>query len=127
MDLSQFPSKSSATKGAKMQLRHPVTGDELPGFVLTVAGADSHQFVAAKHEEAKKRMEAAGEKPSMDDIELGAKRVLAACVIDWGSVTLNGKAPTDNLAVLIEYPWIAEQIDAFVGRRANFIPTAQKV
>lgn len=125
MDLNQLPSKSSATKGAKLQLRHPVTSDDLPGYVITVAGMDSQQFATAKHEEAKTRMEKAGEKPSIDEIELSAKRVLAACVIDWGSVTLNGKAPTDNLSVLIEYPWIAEQIDAFIGRRANFTPSAQ--
>ena len=125
MDLNQLPSKSSATKGAKLQLRNPVTGEELPGFVITVAGMDSQQFASAKHEEAKTRMDKASEKPTIDEIELSAKRVLAACVIDWGNVTLNGKAPTDNLAVLIEYPWIAEQIDAFIGRRANFTPSVQ--
>ena len=125
MDLNQLPSKSSATKGAKLQLKHPVTGDDLPGYVVIVAGMDSQQFAAAKHEEAKVRMDKASEKPTIEEIEQSAKRVLAACIIDWGSVTLNGKAPTDNLAVLIEYPWIAEQIDAFVGRRANFTPSAQ--
>jgi hypothetical protein len=127
MDLSQLPSKSSASKGASLQLLHPVTGEELPGFVLTVAGVDSKQFIGAKHAEAQKRMEKQADRPTLEDIELGAKRVLAACVIDWGKVTINGEKPTDNLEVLIEYPWIAEQIDSFIGRRANFTPSAQKV
>jgi hypothetical protein len=117
MEVSNLNTKQAANRGAKLTLRHPVTNEAIDTIV--VAGMESDAFRKAKHEMAQRRMDAGG-KVSVEQVEADSIKLLAACVISWGDLTINGVTPTDSAAVLTEYSWIREQVDAFVANRANF-------
>ena len=121
MDISSLNTKQACNKGAKLTLKHPVTGDDLDSIV--VAGMESDAFRKAKHEMAQRRIDNQG-KISIQQVEEDAIKLLASCVISWGDLTISGMTPTDSFAVLSEYSWIREQVDAFVSNRANFLTGA---
>ena len=116
---SLLPSRTTANRGAPLNLVNPVTGQPIPDGEILVAGFDSDAFREAKNAEAQRRVDA-GEKPALADIEEGALRISAALILDWRKVKINGKTPTDNVAALREFPTIKEQVEAFAANRANF-------
>ena len=121
MDIANLNTKQASNKGAALTLKHPVTGENLDTIIL--AGMESDAFRKAKHEMAQRRIDAQG-KVSVAEVEADAVKLLASCVISWGDLTINGVTPTDSAAVLTEYSWIREQVDAFVSNRANFLQSA---
>jgi len=51
--------------------------------------------------------------------------------LDWSGIEENGVKVDFSFAnavnLLTDYPWLFEQLDMFIGDRANFLPSAGQV
>jgi hypothetical protein len=56
--------------------------------------------------------------------------IIAKMINGWEGISVNGKPFKYNeknaLKLVVEYPWIAEQVDRFCGNRANFFKGSSK-
>jgi hypothetical protein len=130
MDLSSLDTVAAASEGAVMPVRHPVTKVALKtekgeAVTLTVTGSDSKEFRDQERALINKRINAGQRTANADDIYSEATAVLASCVKAWANIELDGKkldcTPANVKTVLTRFPWLREQVDAFVGDRANFL------
>ena len=133
MDLSKFDTSKTADDGVKMQLRDPK--DEsvvIEGMSITVAGLDSARYREAERKQTDFRLEqsrVAGRPGKMTTAGIEADRInlLVACTIAWEGFDLDGKpleCTPENARKVYSNPglrWIREQVDRFVGDRANFL------
>lgn len=135
MDLGKLNTRRGAEEGAELELVHFETREPL-GIFIRLRGLDStvfrDQMIANQRRMrsrlvAEKRAEASGA-----EIEADAVSLLAACTQSWRDAEL-GKpvleidgaelecTPDNARRVYTEFTWIREQVDAFVGDRANFL------
>jgi len=129
MKLSALDTRTKATTGAEMELFHPVSG-EGTGMFLNLLGHDSDAVQIAGTELKRKRLKLAVEKgangiPHDEDRALLAE-AMAIAITDWRNIVgddgveIPYSAPQAAL-MLREYPVVAEQVEAFVYNRANFL------
>lgn len=133
MDLSAFDAKH-ADNGADMVLENPSTGEafEHKGKPITIrlAGTDSKVYRKKAKEINDKRlvgmMKNRNKAPSMSERE--QCELLASCTLGWygvgnadGDITFSYDAAVD---LYEQFPWIKDQVDAFIGDRANFFKSA---
>lgn len=111
----------SPVESAKLELKHPVTFEVMPDAYLTVYGSDSKTYRAMMVEAAR---ETAEKKPEPGEIYEKTTTRLARLVKEIHGLEEEGKAITDPVRLLTDYPWIREQVDQFVMRRSNFLPKA---
>jgi hypothetical protein len=114
---------------AVLHLRHPETGelllydDEKPVSV-TLAGTDSPEFVKATLAERQAQMRNPGKEFTPDDYEKTRIRVIARCVVGWQGLSWQGEPMKCDfetvVSALSKRKWLREQIEEFVGLRANF-------
>lgn len=125
MDLKEFDGLSQAQEdGQDVPILHPKTGDEL-GIVIRVAGPDSDRLRKARAAVVNERLSRKRVKLSAAEIEAEGLSLLAAAVISWTGVVIDGKeiecTKSNAEAVLKRFPFIREQLDAVVGDRAGFM------
>jgi len=125
------------TDTADMPVRNPKTGKQmmLPGgkdpVTITLAGRDSEIYRRVSRDLVNKRVEAARAAGAADvqqsdeDLENEALDLLSALTVNWNGITAN-KEPypfsNENARKLYErLPWLREEVDRFVGNRANFM------
>lgn len=111
----------SPAETAKLELKHPVTFELIPGAYLMVSGSDSKAYRAMMVEVAR---ESAEKKPELGDMYEKTTARLAKLVSEINGLEEDGKAIKDPVRLLTDYPWIREQVDQFVMRRSNFLPKA---
>ncbi len=123
MKLSDFNSVKGSNEGAVLYIEHPVTGDKTDAWIK-MAGPDSK---LAKQRRTHIQRVLRGKRNISDlDIDVLEKEVLetrVALTLDWGNLELDKTLDftEENVRkVYSEYPWIAEQVDAFQGDRSNF-------
>lgn len=129
MDLDDLDTTSAAEKGATITIRHPITGEDLEGSdgkpcTLQVLGADSKEWkraVADSMKSTKNRRNL-----TVADAERSTIEMLARVTTGMSENWVWGKKPLpfskENITRLYsERPWIREQVDIFVGDRANFL------
>lgn len=130
MDLDALDVSAGAEKGFELELLHPSSGKPL-GIHITVKGADSETYREKKRELQTRRMElvARGRKDAgamMDTVEQDAHELLAAVTTGWRNVTRSGVplsfSQPEAQKLYQRYGWIAEQVDAAIRDRANFLP-----
>lgn len=136
MDLSTLDTMAAASEGAVMEVRHPVTGMPLKSeggepITLTLLGYDSKQFQEYGRLEINRRLNGGAPKvQTAEGYENDKIEALSVCVKAWANIMLDGKvldcSPANAKAVLARFPWIREQVDVFVGSRANFLPASRK-
>lgn len=125
MDLAQYDITEKAEQGAELVLAHPVTGEPLDA-VITLFGHDSAAYRNKLRDFAQQQISKGKGKPKLDleASEKQAAELLAACTIGWKHIEEGGKAIPFSYAACVEvyrkYRWIREQVDVFVGDRANF-------
>jgi hypothetical protein len=139
-DLAELDSVAASDAGVEMQLYHPKTQSDL-GIFITLLGRDSKDYRRVQSAQNRKRTERMTKggvfKPAVvtsEEIEQNTIELLSACTKAWRSVageestdtiSIGGQAftcTTENAAMLYtKYPWIKEQVDAFVSDRANFM------
>ena len=123
MKLSDFNSVEGSNEGAVLYINHPVTGEKTDAWVK-VAGPDS---ALAKQRRAQIQRLFRGKRNisdvDIDTLEKEALETRVALTLEWGGIELDKplKFNEENVRkVYSEYPWIAEQVDAFQGDRTNF-------
>ena len=127
MDLSNFDSSHIE---ADLTLRHPVTGEPLSDD----DGAATIRLRCVDHEvvqkAARKRLAESLEITKKDpakSLEVSYKNIienLVSATVSWEKIQLEGEVleySEDNARKLYRrFPWIREQVDAFMSDRANF-------
>jgi len=136
MDLNDFNLTEASEQGADMQLEHPVTGEPLEHdgkpMVIHLAGVDSVAYRKKQRALQNKRLQlmARSRKPDFDDIDSDGVELLAACTLGWSGLVMGGKELKFTRAEAVDLyekqVWIREQVDAFVGDRANFFTQRSK-
>lgn len=126
MDLKQYDVVNAAETGAQLTLRDPVSGESLDA-TITLLGSDSEAYRKAQAEEQERIMKRkqSGERVEPSEWREVACNVLAKATIGWKNITEGEKKLECNEKnaryVYRTYPWIREQADEFVGKRANFL------
>ena len=109
-------------EGAYLQPEMP-NGDLAP-FKIKLIGKDSKAYgakirrVYEKTRNKKKGLNAA-------EIEIERMAIAVACTIEWDVKWTDGKelpCTSDNVEMIYtQFPWILEQVEDFIGDRANFL------
>lgn len=121
-----------ADDGAVLNIVHPETEELIDGMTITLLGQDSkvyrklqmskQQAALNRMAKGKKAIDLDAEKLSEDSIEDLVKLTTA-----WAGFALDGKTleftPDNVRMVYNEWSWIKEQVQEFVGNRANFFRT----
>lgn len=107
---------------AKMQVRHPVTGADLP-VEIYLYGIDSEQYHRSQRAVIDAKLARKG-RDAARDLEDGLG-LLADCTAGWKGVVLNGEELEHSRENAIELyrqlKWLREQVDQFIGDRSRFI------
>lgn len=130
MDLLTLDTKAHAQAGAVLSLEHPATGEPV-GVEINLMGSDSEAFRGKKRELERARADKLRRARSRSAVDLSTTdnescALLAACTTGWTGVEKGKKEIPFSVQaaeeIYMELPWIREQVDAFVGDRANFLP-----
>lgn len=146
-DLDEMDTTPMANEGAVMTVRSPADNSiaynddgvkklgseewekEPTPMTITLAGVDSERFKRANRKITTRRdMQQRGQrrpKPiPQEEQEADNTEVLAACTIAW-NITVGTSKPefthAEAVKIYSRYPWLQEQVDTFVGDRANFV------
>jgi len=128
MDFSDLDVTTAADKGAEMQVRHPVTGEAMDASIVLL-GSDSKTFRDIVRDRARDAMNQRKRKNvSLEEAEEQALSTLVRCTVSWKGVQEKGeslKCTPENVEHMYKgYPWLREQVDEFIGDRANFLKSA---
>jgi hypothetical protein len=137
MDLSKFNVSKQAEQGAWCELENPATGEALTDddsrpVAIKVLGVDSKAWREKNREFQRKRFHKMRRTKSKNiDHTMSDEdtcELLAECTVEWTGLVEDGEAIafTKEAAfdLFMKYPWIREQVDVFIGDRANFFPSA---
>lgn len=132
MDLAQLNPATAAEKPSFLHLEHPATGEKLytdggEKIGIDLLGSDAASFQNARRRWQNQQMSRRnGRKPSVQEVEDASIEWLVAVTVKMHNVVIDGeeKSAKQSDSVYRENPWIREQVDAFVGDRANFSMTA---
>lgn len=129
MDLSKLDTVAGSNKGGVLKLLHPVNnsvlndskGKKPKDYFITLLGEDSDLF----RNSVKRDYEKSLKKKTEDidkDIRDSAQR-LAKCTTDCYFIE-DGKpidcTTQEMFRIYMKYPWIREQVQAYMKDRANF-------
>lgn len=132
MDLLTLDTRDGANTGAIMDVENPVTGEKLKTadgapVTITLLGLDSDRLKKRQNELTNDVLKK-GFRPKRVTAEKGEDdrlTTLALATVGWENIDLGGEKldfSQDNARKLYRrLPWLAEQVDAFVGDRANFL------
>ena len=128
MDITTLAASATAT----LTLKHPATGEPMPGVTVTLYGPGSREHSAAtarRNQRLFDRLATKGGKTAKIDAAEQLREqaeFLAACTADIGGWDYKGATGRD--AVQAAYAdqsvgWIAEQVGAALGDWATFLPS----
>lgn len=151
LDLNTLDTTKKAEEGTRLYFKHPDgSGAELTIF-MDVLGRDSSVWINHQHENLLKRANKKVVKQAVDETDIAKVEseqieFLAKMVIGMGdhedlkkpdpknpdkkgkeidSILCNGEQLTFNkknvIMLLDKFPWMREQVAAFIGDRANFL------
>jgi hypothetical protein len=130
MDLNQFDTVGASDEGAVMELRHPVTGialvqDDGTAVSIRLAGMDSGRFRKQQRANTDRRLRGSRRGVTGTEMDAEGLELLVAVTLGWTGIEIDGERPEANAVnvrkVYTKFPWIREQVDNFVGDRANFL------
>lgn len=123
MDIKTLSAASTAT----ITLRHPSSGEEMPGITVTLHGPGSTQYQqaqATRQQLAFARLTApAGSKKA--DIKAERADFCAACTASIGGWDYGGDASPAAIRTAYADPalgWIGDQVEKALGDWATFLP-----
>jgi len=127
-DLASLDTIAASNEGEWMNVMHPKT-DEPIGARIKLAGPDSDIVKKAQNKITNRRLKGRGRnKLDAESINEEQVEMLASCTLGWEGIVVNGeevKFSKDNAVNLyLKYPWIMEQVNIFIGDRANFIKSS---
>jgi hypothetical protein len=124
--------KDLKPKPANLQLRHPLTDEDLEGAVLHVVGTDSKEYYQAQMAQAKATFKNGKMAEDLEVINEAALDVYCAVVVGWEGAEegfFGVQATPDAIKAVMRDPelqWIRTQVDEFVADRSNFIQGLSK-
>lgn len=128
MDLSPFELTDRDVK--RLDVLHPGTGEKLPDIWIDLLPIDSPAYRAAQREALRKRLEDETRplRPDSKQIEREQTEDLALAIVGWQGIGIDGdnevKFTVDTaVKMMIRLPWLRAQVEAFLRRRANFLPS----
>lgn len=136
MNLNQYKLTERAESGSNVVIVDPYTSEPIKqdngsAVVIRVLGKDSTAFRKKEHEIAarisNRHIRRKGKDITADDLDIADREkseLLAAVTVGWSGIDL-GNGPVEfsqNAAreLYNEHNWIRDQVDVFVGDRANF-------
>jgi hypothetical protein len=126
-DFTKLDFATKAEAGAVMQVKNPLTGEAL-GATVTVIGTDSKTFRNLAKQRSVASMERTAEDLKTYDADADNISMIAKCILGWTGIfegETEIKFSYENAVMMLtKYSWLREQIDRFVGDRANFLPSA---
>jgi hypothetical protein len=129
-DLTILDTSPVADSGSVLEVLHPVDNTPI-GITITVAGIDSDLYRKTANKMQNKRTQRI--KPGQpfaytaEEQEADRIKLAAACTLAWTGVVMNGEelpCTPDNVMALYSNPgfsWLLDQVNAFMGDRANFL------
>jgi hypothetical protein len=128
-DFGSFSSGDASSRGEWLQLLHPVSGESI-GVEIKLLGRDSAAYVNKARDINAAKFAKAGRGKKLDLLPSDDEQVdlLVAVTAEWRGVVVNGEAlafsPENVRKLYAEQRWVREQVDLFVGDRANFLMSA---
>ena len=127
-DLTSLDTNEAAEKGAVCEIMHPTENTPL-GIKITLAGADSDIYRKTVNKSVNKRVQRLRPGQSVpftaEEQEESGLNLLAICTLAWEGVIVEGEelpCTQENVKMVYQrFPWIKEQVDQFIGDRANFL------
>lgn len=123
---------ADASAGAWMTLRDPRTGEDLQDehgkpARLKLAGKDSTQWRKAADDTARRQLEESARnrkwRMTPEALRAASLRQYAAVTLDWENCAFNGTS-TFSVETARDFyasePWALDQVEEFIGDRANF-------
>lgn len=133
MDLNDINLEERADAGAVLELTHPVTKEPLLNdgkpITITLAGSDSAAYRKKQREIQARKINALAKGKKVENLPTDEERaeLLGACTQNWSGIVVGGVALDCSYEaaqkLYLERGWIREQVDAFIGERANFFPS----
>jgi hypothetical protein len=139
LDLLAFETKSTSDEGVWMPLRNPaILAEELKSrgkpVRIKLKGKDSASFRktsrAASNRRLKTMQPGRGIKITAEENDMDSLALCVNCTIDWENIRVGGEewpCTPENVKKFYEaFPAFMDQVDEFIGDRANFLKEAQK-
>ena len=136
MDISKINESNASDTGADLELTHPSTGDVLvqdddnrTPITIRILGMDSKVYRNHQQNVQRERMNKmmrARSRKNVDFVMSFEERcsLLAECTVGWSGIVDNGAEVEFSKKAAYELyhkaPWVADQVDEFMGDRANF-------
>jgi hypothetical protein len=137
MDLSKFNVEKMAEQGAWLDLENPRTNEMLEdddgnAISIKLLGTDSKVWRNKNRENMRKRtaqmVRSKSKKVDFTVSDEDTCEMLSECTVDWKGIIDEGEeiefSKEAAYELYMKYIWIREQVDLFVGDRANFFPSA---
>jgi hypothetical protein len=128
-DLATLDTSKKSNEGGWMEVKHPITGKSIPDAKILLAGTDSEIWRSAQRERADGRMAAglSGAVLTTAEIDAEGTLILAKCTLGWSGIAIGGPTPMtfsrENAgAAYSRFRWLRDQVNEYVGARANFLP-----
>lgn len=134
MDLSLFDTSEKSQEGVLYTVLHPGTGLETD-IKIRLAGMDSEHYRNEVKRQSEIRINRLKEQKELSEEEKERLDVqlVVALTLDWEGIQDKGKElkfskqEATRIYSHIGYRWLFNQINQFVGNRANFLPESPKV
>lgn len=137
MDLSTLDTAELANQGAALELRdpagNPVLQDDGSPVTLTLLGEDSDVVTQISNRNANQFLRGsagAGQAITVEMSRTNEINKFAAATVAWSGIVVDGepvKFSADAAKALYRrFPWIRDQVRAFIGDRANFTKASRK-
>lgn len=124
LDLSSLDTVARADAGAVLTLVHPITNENL-GITIMLEGMDSATYRRATAAVANRRDKSSFRKLTLEQLREEGIATLAACTRGWQGVRVDGQdipfTPSAANSLYSRFPWIREQVEAFISDRANYL------
>lgn len=141
-DLSDFDTIERSSSGVDMEVVNPKTGevliDEESGtpITITLTGKDSPEYRGRSHELNNRRLQAGMRQGQMilltaEQLDSDSLELLVLSTKKWHkNFSYGGKTldctPANVRMLYTKAPWLREQVDEFVNKRANFLGNASR-
>lgn len=130
MDLSQVAAVQPADGAAPMEVRDvngsPILKADGSPITITLLGKDSDAWIRHENAMGDRRLnQRGGAKLKMEGLKAENVAGYAKCTVSWDGIGLGeDESPCtyeNALKLYTKYPAIRDQVDEFMGERANFL------
>lgn len=137
MDLSQFDTAELANAGAVLELRGPtgeplIQDDGVTPVSITLLGEDSDVVTKANNIATNQFLRAGpnGQGITAEISKANEIAKFAKATVEWSGIVVDKKplecTPENAKALYRRFPWIRDQVRAFIADRANFLKASLK-